>query len=217
MDPLDSRSPDEFLSVAGYGEDEFIIEKSRFIGYTRPVSDAQEAHDFIVMIKELHPPSTHVCSAYIVGAGGTNMRFSDDGEPSGTAGVPMLEVLKKCGVTDTVVAVVRYFGGVKLGAGGLVRAYTQGCKIALDAATITKWTRHKKLTASMDYTFQGTVTFELAKTDWLLDNTRYDDKVHFDLFIPSDEVDIAAAAFANWTSGQAVLDWGDVCYKGRKS
>ena len=102
MDPKNPRSPDEYKSVAGYGEAEFIIEKSRFIGYALPVSSEEEARAFIAELRELHPQATHVCSAWIIGAGGLAMRFSDDGEPSGTAGVPMLEVLKKEGLTAAI-------------------------------------------------------------------------------------------------------------------
>ena len=146
MDPKNPRSPDEYKSVAGYGEAEFIIEKSRFIGYALPVSSEEEARAFIAELRELHPQATHVCSAWIIGAGGLAMRFSDDGEPSGTAGVPMLEVLKKEGLTDIVCGVV----------------------------------------------------------------------VHYHLFIPADAEQSAAEQIAGWTNGKAALDWGEVCYKGRK-
>lgn len=216
MDPLNPRSPDEYQSVAGYGEAEFIIDKSRFIGYALPAADEEAARAFINELRTLHPQATHVCSAWIIGAGGLAMRFSDDGEPSGTAGVPMLEVLKKEGVTDIVCAVVRYFGGVKLGAGGLIRAYTRGAVEALAAAHITTWTRHRALVLTADYTFQGTIAHQLESTDWLLEDTTYDDHVHYRLFVPADATDAAAVQIANWTNGQAQLDWGALVYKGRK-
>ena len=216
MNPLDPHSPDEYRSVAGYGENEFIIEKSRFIGYAMPVDSEEDARAFIAEIKNMHPQSTHVCSAWIVGYGGLSMRFSDDGEPSGTAGVPILEVLKKEGLTDIVVCVVRYFGGIKLGAGGLIRAYTRGATCALDGAHIATWTRHKALEVIADYTFQGTISYQLEKTDWLLADTTYDDKVHFHLFIPDEATDSATDLLNNWTGGKATLNWGDLCYKGRK-
>lgn len=217
MDPRDPQSPDEYQSVAAYGEDEFIIERSRFIGIARPVATEDEARAFINEIKNIHPQATHVCSAWIIGRGGLAMRFSDDGEPSGTAGVPMLEVLKKEGLTDVVCAVVRYFGGIKLGAGGLIRAYTRGAATALEAAHITTWTRHQALTVTVDYSFQGTVSHQLESTDWLLADTTYDAQVHYHLFIPLEEVEPAKAQIANWTNGQAALDWGDLVYKGRKT
>ena len=216
MDPLSLRSPDEYKSVAAYGEAEFIIEKSRFIGYALPVASEEEARAFIAELRALHPQATHVCSAWIIGAGGLQMRFSDDGEPSGTAGVPMLEVLKKEGLTDVVCGVVRYFGGVKLGAGGLIRAYTRGAVIALEAAHITTWTRHRALLLTCDYTFQGTVSHQLESTDWLLTDTTYDDKVHYRLFIPAGDEAAATEQIAGWTNGKAALEWGEVSYKGRK-
>lgn len=216
MDPNDSRSPAAYQSVAGYGEAEFIIEKSRFIGYALPVASEDEARAFIAELRTLHPQATHVCSAWIIGAGGLQMRFSDDGEPSGTAGVPMLEVLKKETLTDVVCAVVRYFGGVKLGAGGLIRAYTRGAVEGLAAARITTWTRHRALTLSADYTFQGTIAYQLDHTDWLLEDTTYDDRVHYHLFIPADEETAASEQIAGWTNGRAELQWGALSYKGRK-
>lgn len=217
MDPLNPRSPDEYQSVAAYGEAEFIIDKSRFIGYALPVATEEEARAFIAELHAQHPQATHVCSAWIIGAGGLAMRFSDDGEPSGTAGVPMLEVLKKEGVTDIVCAVVRYFGGVKLGAGGLIRAYTRGAAEALEAAHVTTWTRHRALTLSADYTFQGAISHQLESTDWILADTRYDDRVHYSLFIPAEETETATAQIANWTNGKAILEWGDLIYKGRQT
>lgn len=168
MDPKNPRSPDEYKSVAGYGEAEFIIEKSRFIGYALPVSSEEEARAFIAELRELHPQATHVCSAWIIGAG------------------------------------------------GLIRAYTRGAVVALEAARVTTWTRHRALTLTCDYTFQGAVSHQLEHTDWLLDDTVYDDKVHYHLFIPADAEPSAAEQIAGWTNGKAALDWGEVCYKGRK-
>ena len=214
MNPLDPQSPEAYRSVARYGQDEYTIEKSRFIGYAKPVDTEDDARAFIAEIKNLHPQATHVCSAYIIGRGGLTMRFSDDGEPSGTAGIPMLEVLKKENLTDTVVAVVRYFGGIKLGAGGLVRAYTHGTTIALDAAKIVTYTRHYTLNLTIDYTHQGTVTFELDKTNWIQAETTYDTHVHHRLYIPQDQKDQATQAIQNWTNGKAQLDWGEMVYKG---
>ncbi len=216
MNPFDPQSPEEFLSVAHFGEKECIIEKSRFIGYTQPVTSEKDAHDFVVMIRHQHPQATHVCSAYIVGKGGLSMRFSDDGEPSGTAGVPMLEVLKKAGLTDVVIAVVRYFGGVKLGAGGLIRAYTKGATLAIEAGEITTWTRHKALTLTVAYTFQGTVSHYLEQKPWLLTDTTYDADVHYHLYIPAEECAQAEEDIQNWCNGQALCDWGDLSYQGKR-
>lgn len=123
-----------FLGIQSAGDFEIQIEKSRFICYFSPVTTVEEAQAFIEQIKKKHWDATHNCSAYLVGDNQQMQKANDDGEPSGTAGVPMLEVLKKRHLTNTVVVVTRYFGGIKLGAGGLVRAYTQSVTAALDTA-----------------------------------------------------------------------------------
>ena len=112
--------------------DEFIINKSRFIGYAAPCETEAEALAFLQSIRTKHKDATHNCYAYIIGQNAGIMRYSDDGEPGGTAGLPMMEVLKHQGVVNCCCVVTRYFGGVLLGAGGLVRAYTQGAVVALE-------------------------------------------------------------------------------------
>lgn len=114
--------------------DEFIINKSRFIGYAAPCETEAEALAFLQQIRTRHKDATHNCYAYVIGANKGIMRYSDDGEPGGTAGLPIMEVIKAQDVVNCCVVVTRYFGGVLLGAGGLVRAYTQGCVVALKAA-----------------------------------------------------------------------------------
>jgi uncharacterized YigZ family protein len=122
---------DEYKTLLKAGNDEIIIERSRFIGYAAPVSSEEEAMEFIDKIKNQHKDATHNVTAYVVGLHNEVQRYNDDGEPAGTAGVPILEVLKKEDLRNTVVVVTRYFGGIKLGAGGLIRAYTRGAKIAV--------------------------------------------------------------------------------------
>ena len=122
-----------YIRVKNAVEKEIIIEKSRFICYTKMTETEQEAKDFIESIRKKHAFATHNCYAYVVEQGKT-ARFSDDGEPQGTAGIPMLEVLKNRGLKDTAVVVTRYFGGIKLGAGGLVRAYSSTTSAGLDVA-----------------------------------------------------------------------------------
>ena len=114
---------DNYKSVSAFTENEIVIEKSRFIGYATPAVSEEEARDFIAKIKKSHPFATHNCYAYIA-ENGAIARFSDDGEPQGTAGAPILEVLKNKGLINSAIVVTRYFGGIKLGAGGLVRAYS---------------------------------------------------------------------------------------------
>ena len=130
----------QYRTVGKSGEAELVIEKSQFISYAAPAATEEEALEFIQAIKKKHRDATHNVPAYVIGENNDIQRFSDDGEPSGTAGVPMLEVLKKEDLRDTVLVVTRYFGGIKLGTGGLVRAYTKAAKLALEAAGIV--TRH---------------------------------------------------------------------------
>ena len=124
-----------YIRVKNDIENEIFIEKSRFITYVKKTPLEEDAKEFIETIRKKHPFATHNCYAYVTD-GGKNARFSDDGEPQGTAGIPMLEVLKNRDLKDTAVVVTRYFGGIKLGAGGLVRAYSSSVSLALDKAGI---------------------------------------------------------------------------------
>ena len=120
-----------YITIREYGEDEFIEKKSQFIGYAKRCENEEEAKAFVAEIKSMHKQATHNCWAYVVGKNMGIQRYSDDGEPQGTAGIPILEVMKKSNVTDCAIVVTRYFGGIMLGAGGLTRAYTKGASIAL--------------------------------------------------------------------------------------
>ncbi|MBE7090405.1 MAG: YigZ family protein [Clostridiales bacterium] len=125
-----------YLGVTKSVTAEFTEQRSRFIGYSFPVENEEQARAEIAKIRKEHSLATHVCYAFIADKAGNIMRYSDDGEPQGTAGIPILEVLKNKGVKETGVAVVRYFGGIKLGAGGLVRAYAYAAGLSLDANEI---------------------------------------------------------------------------------
>ena len=132
----------DYQTIQGYGESEIVIQKSRFITYVNRAETEEEAQDFINNIKEKHKSANHNCSAYIIGEHDNIQKANDDGEPSGTAGVPMLEVLKKQGLQDTVVVVTRYFGGIKLGGGGLIRAYGKATTEGIDAAKVVERKLH---------------------------------------------------------------------------
>ncbi len=133
-------------------ESEKVIEKSRFLTYSTHVEGEEEARVFLAEIRKKHSLATHVCYAFIADKAGNLQRFSDDGEPQGTAGVPILEVLKAKNLIETAVAVVRYFGGIKLGAGGLVRAYSSSCAENLEGADIRSLVVCKELAIEVDYT-----------------------------------------------------------------
>ena len=147
----------DYLTLRKESSDEFIEKRSRFIGYAKPVTTQDEAMDFINQIRSKHWDATHNVYAYVL-RDGQIRRYSDDGEPSGTAGVPVLDVLLKENITDCVVVATRYFGGVMLGAGGLVRAYSHTSKIAVDAAGIMKMSVCSVMSVSCDYNFYGRLT-----------------------------------------------------------
>ena len=140
------------LTVYGRTETEKIIEKSRFLTYSQHVESEEEARAFIAEIRAAHPFATHCCFAFVADKIGNLQRFSDDGEPQGTAGVPILDVLKNKKLFETAVAVVRYFGGIKLGAGGLVRAYSSSAAENLAAADIRSLEMCIELAIEVDYT-----------------------------------------------------------------
>ena len=149
----------EYTTIYDRAEDEFTERKSRFIGFIAPVETEQQALDFINEIKQKHRDATHNTYAYLLKNG--VKRYSDDGEPQGTAGVPMLDCLEKEGLTDVAVVVTRYFGGILLGAGGLVRAYSHGAKIAVDAAQRKLMTTCVLLNMDLDYSFYGKINYIL--------------------------------------------------------
>lgn len=141
--------------------DEFIINKSRFIGYGSPAQTEEEALAFLKGIREKHKDATHNCYAYVIGRNAGTMRYSDDGEPGGTAGLPMMEVLKAQGVVNCCVVVTRYFGGILLGAGGLVRAYTQGCVTALKASGVVVMEPSQQYLCEVGYPLWDKVQYAL--------------------------------------------------------
>ena len=170
----------KYRTILEYGEDEMIINKSRFIGYAKPVSTEEEALSFIEDVREMHRKATHNCYAYKVEEDGVLIqRYSDDGEPGGTAGLPMISLIEKEELTNLVVVVTRYFGGIKLGAGGLVRAYTDGAKIGIEAGKIVNIYEYMDLEIILDYENLGKVENYLTNTPYKAYNTIYEDKVKF--------------------------------------
>ncbi len=152
----------EYTTLAGYGEDEFVEKRSRFIGYAAPAATEEEATAFIASIRERHREASHNVYAYVL-RDRQIKRYSDDGEPQGTAGLPVLDVLQKAGIVDAVVVVTRYFGGTLLGAGGLVRAYTQGAAIGVQAARPKVMSPCTILEMDIDYAQYGKITYILPK------------------------------------------------------
>lgn len=173
---------DEYLVPSEYGEDEFIEKKSRFIGRIWPVETEEEALVRIQEMKKKHYDATHNCWAYIIRDGA--VRFSDDGEPGGTAGMPMLQVLQREGLYNVVCVVTRYFGGILLGAGGLVRAYTKGAKIAVDAAGKSMKRVWTVLYVPCPYSFYERVRLEVEAFGGIVRKADFGAEVELELLFP---------------------------------
>lgn len=173
---------DEYLVPSKFGEDEFVEKKSRFIGRIWPVETEAEALYHIQEMKKRHYDATHNCWAYIIKDGPT--RFSDDGEPGGTAGMPMVQVLQREELFNVVCVVTRYFGGILLGAGGLVRAYTKGAKIAVDAAGKSMKRVWTALYVPCPYSYYERVKLETAAFGGILRNTQFGAEVELEILVP---------------------------------
>lgn len=166
-----------YTTVRNYGEDRFIEKKSEFIGYAKRCENEEEAKAFINEIKAMHKQATHNCYAYVIGENMGIQRYSDDGEPQGTAGIPILEVMKKSNVTDCAIVVTRYYGGILLGAGGLTRAYTKGASIAIKAAKVVEKVKGQKLLFTMEYDMLGKIQYIFNEKKWHIEDIEYTDKV----------------------------------------
>ncbi len=172
---------DEYLVPTGFGEDEFIEKKSRFIGRVWLVETEEEALNRIAEMKRQHYDATHNCWAYVIRDGA--MRFSDDGEPGGTAGNPMMQVLQKENLYNVCCVVTRYFGGTLLGAGGLVRAYTKGAKIAIDAAGKSIKRVWSVLYIPCPYTFYERVKLETEAFGGIIRDTQFGAEVELEILV----------------------------------
>ena len=175
----------EYKTVEKEAYDEFIEKKSKFIGYVKPVKTVQEATDFINSIKSKHWDATHNVSAFVLRENNIQ-RSSDDGEPSGTAGVPVLDVLLKEGLYDVCVVVTRYFGGILLGAGGLVRAYSHGSKLAVSAGNIITMAPCKLLSVTVDYSFYDRLLLMLNDIGANVEDSNFTDFVTVNFSLKSD-------------------------------
>ena len=183
----------------GYGEDEFVEKKSRFIGRVWPVETEEEALAKIAEMKKQHYDATHNCWAYVLKSGA--MRFSDDGEPGGTAGNPMMQVLQKENIFNVVCVVTRYFGGTLLGAGGLVRAYTKGAKIAIDAAGKSMKRVWSVLYIPCPYTFYERVKLETEAFGGVIRDTQFGAEVELEILVAQPQAQAFLDKILDMTAG----------------
>lgn len=194
-----------YFTVKGFGESELIISKSRFLTYVERAETEQQALLFIDKIKKLHPNATHNCSCYCIGEHDQIQKANDDGEPSGTAGVPMLEVLKKQGLKDTVVVVTRYFGGIKLGGGGLIRAYGKATTEGIAAAQVVERKLHYTIKISVDYVWLGKLENEIRGSQYTLRDIQYAENVEIFVYVLKEEEQTFCDWITELTNGQAVI------------
>ena len=192
---------ESYKTVRKEASEEYTVKKSRFIGYIRPVKTKQEALDFIALISKKHWDATHNVYAYIIRDEGIK-KFSDDGEPQGTAGMPALDVLEKNGLTDVCVVITRYFGGIMLGAGGLVRAYSHSAAVAVEAAGTVTRAKCARLKAECDYTFCGKLASLIPECGGIIEDTVYEDNVKVIFRLPLTDCDSFAAKLTDSSNGR---------------
>ena len=200
--------PGDYKTLKQAAQDEFIVNKSRFIGYACPCQTEEEALAFLKYIREKHRDATHNCYAYVIGENAGIMRYSDDGEPGGTAGMPMMEVIKARGVVNCCVVVTRYFGGVLLGAGGLVRAYSRGCVIALNAAQVVTMQLSKKLLLDVPYPLWDRVNHAMKDLPVIVEDTAFGASVEASVLVRVRDTEAVTSKLTALTDARA--EWLEV-------
>ncbi|MEV4682769.1 YigZ family protein [Streptomyces kurssanovii] len=203
---------EQYRTVAREGVHETEINRSRFICALAPAATEEEAQAFVARIRREHPTATHNCFAYVVGADAAVQKASDDGEPGGTAGVPMLQMLMRREIRYVAAVVTRYYGGVKLGAGGLIRAYGGVVGEALDALGTVTRKRFRLATVTVDHQRAGKLENDLRATGRQVRDVTYTDTVSIGIGLPDADVDAFRAWLADVTAGTAGLELGGEAY-----
>ena len=196
------------------GQGEIVEKKSRFIATVEAVESEEEAAAFIERTKKKYWDARHNCSAYVIGTRGELERCSDDGEPAGTAGKPMLEVLRGIKLRNVAVVVTRYFGGTLLGTGGLVRAYTKAVQQGIDASVIVEKKLASKLVITADYNGIGKIQYILAKRDIKILESEYGENVKITVLIPRALFDFVEAELIEGTNGKVQMERQEDVYFG---
>ena len=195
-----------YMTTTGLGTAYYEIQKSKFYAYTSHVEDEASAREFVQGIKKKHFDARHNCSAWILGDDASQQKSNDDGEPGGTAGNPILEAIKQHGLTNVVVVVTRYFGGIKLGAGGLIRAYNHSASLGLDASAKVEVKPFCIVSAEMDYSLLGAVENWIRSNSTPSKDFTYTDKVTVNLLIEPQEVTTIQAALTDLTAGKSRIN-----------
>ncbi|MEV7461134.1 YigZ family protein [Streptomyces rubiginosohelvolus] len=203
---------EQYRTVARAGAHESEINRSRFLCSLAPAATEEEAQDFVARVRKEHPTASHNCFAYVIGADASVQKASDDGEPGGTAGVPMLQMLMRREMRYVVAVVTRYYGGVKLGAGGLIRAYGGVVGEALDALGTLTRQRFRLATIRVDHQRAGKLENDLRATGRDVREVRYAEAVTLEIGLPDGDVEAFTAWLADTTAGTATLELGGEAY-----
>ena len=201
-----------YITVYQGGQGEIVEKKSRFIATVEPVHSEEEALAFLERVKKKYWDASHNCSAYVIGKDSQLQRYSDDGEPGGTAGRPMLEVLLGAGLCDTAVVVTRYFGGTLLGTGGLVRAYTKAAQEGISRAAVIEKKLARRLRVRTDYNSIGKIQYLLGQAGISILDSQYTDTVSLEILIPLARLAEIQDKLTEGTNGKAVLEPQDCCW-----
>ncbi len=202
----------EYKTVLNFASVEYEEKKSRFIASVMPVSREEEALDFINGLRSRYWDATHNVFAYYIGGNSVTQRFSDDGEPSGTAGMPVLEVIKRMGLQDLAVVVTRYFGGTLLGAAGLIRAYSKSASLGVEAACIIKRRLCTEIGIMVEYNFFGKLQNFLMSREYTIKSVIYGQDVEIIVFVPVDDAEAFSEQVVETTNARALIDQGEKTY-----
>ena len=206
---------ENFTTIETGGTAEYEIQRSRFIAEASHAATEEEARTFLLSCKKKYYDARHNPSAWVLGAGGEKQKSNDDGEPGGTSGNPILEAIKKRGLVDTVVVVTRYFGGIKLGAGGLIRAYGHAAHLALEASSLVRCLQLARLAVTFDYTLLALVENFVRQENLRTEDAIYEEKVTLLLLLEERQLAPVQTALTDLTAGRAIFEergtvWGRV-------
>lgn len=193
---------DSYKTIKGSAEASYEVQKSRFITHVSHAENEEEAREFIQQMKKKYFDARHNCSAWVLGEKGAKQKSNDDGEPGGTAGNPILEAIKKNGLTDIVIVVTRYFGGIKLGAGGLIRAYGHAAVLGIQAAQTVRMMPLRRVRITVDYSLLATVENWLRQNEIQSEEGTYAEQVTLPLLLPPETVEIRLAELTDLTSAR---------------